>query len=86
VGFGLSKLVGVDIRQAATVAIESSVQNGTLAIVIASSILKQDIMSVPGAIYGVLMYVSGIAFVFVMRKVAPPLSREEEAAAQASMH
>lgn len=85
-GFVLSKLIGVDIRQAATVAIESSVQNGTLAIVIASSILKDDVMSLPGAIYGVLMYVSGIAFVFVMRKVAPPLTKDEEAAAQAAMH
>ncbi|MBL8515613.1 MAG: bile acid:sodium symporter family protein [Betaproteobacteria bacterium] len=85
-GFGLSKLVGVDIRQAATVAIESSVQNGTLAIVIASSILKDDVMSLPGAVYGVLMYVTGIAFVFLMRKFAPPLSKEEEAAAQAAMH
>jgi bile acid:Na+ symporter, BASS family len=85
-GFGLSKLIGVDIRQAATVAIESSVQNGTLAIVIASSILKDDVMSLPGAVYGVLMYVTGIAFVFVMRRYAPPLSKEEEAAAQAAMH
>jgi bile acid:Na+ symporter, BASS family len=85
-GFGLCKLIGVNIRQAATVAIESSVQNGTLAIVIASSILKDDVMSLPGAVYGVLMYVTGIAFVFVMRRYAPPLSKEEEAAAQAAMH
>ena len=46
-GFGLSKLAGVPLRQAATVAIESSVQNGTLAIVIASTILMNDTMMLP---------------------------------------
>lgn len=70
-GFGLSRMVGVDLRQATTVAIESSVQNGTLAIVIASSILKNDVMMLPGAIYGVLMYVTGIGFVFLMRRFVP---------------
>jgi hypothetical protein len=40
----------------------------------------------PGAVYGVLMYVTGIAFVFVMRKYAPPLTAKEEADAQAAMH
>jgi BASS family bile acid:Na+ symporter len=86
IGFGLSRLAKVDLRQAATVGIESSVQNATLAIVISSSILKDDVMMLPGAVYGVLMYVTGIAFVFIMRRYAPPLSAQEEAAAQAAMH
>lgn len=85
-GFGLARLAKVEIRQAATVGIESAVQNTTLAIVISSSILKDDVMMLPGAVYGVLMYVTGIAFVFVMRRYAPPLSAQEEAAAQAAMH
>jgi BASS family bile acid:Na+ symporter len=85
-GFGLARLAKVEIRQAATVGIESAVQNTTLAIVISSSILKDDVMMLPGAVYGVLMYVTGIAFVFVMRKYAPPLTAKEEADAQAAMH
>jgi bile acid:Na+ symporter, BASS family len=68
IGFGLSKLARVETRQAITVAIESSVQNGTLAIVIGSTILKNDLMMLPGAIYGVAMYFTGIAFVFVARR------------------
>ena len=85
-GFGLSRLWKVPMRQAATVGIESSVQNGTLAIVIASSILLNDTMAMPGAVYSIMMYVTGIAFVLVVRKFVPPLTAEEEAAAQAAMH
>lgn len=85
-GFGLSRVAGVDARQAATVAIESSVQNGTLAIVIASSILKDGTMSVPGAIYGVMMYFTGIAFVVWMRRTLPARSAAEQAADQAALH
>ena len=85
-GFGLSKLARVPLRQAATVAIESSVQNGTLAIVIASTILHNDTMMLPAAVYSVLMYFTGIVFVLVVRRYAPPLSAEEKAASAAAMH
>lgn len=70
-GFGLSRLAGVNRQQAITVAIEASVQNGTLAIVIASSLLRDEVMSLPGAIYGVLMYVGGLAFVAWVRRTPP---------------
>jgi BASS family bile acid:Na+ symporter len=68
-GFGMALALRADRRQAVTVAIESSVQNGALAIVIASAMLKNETMVLPGAIYGVLMYVTGIAFVFVARRL-----------------
>jgi bile acid:Na+ symporter, BASS family len=55
-------------RQAVTLGIETAVQNATLALVVASSILQQDAMSVPGAVYGVLMYAGGLAFAFGMRR------------------
>lgn len=85
-GYGLSRAVGVEKRQAVTVAIESSVQNATLAIVIASTILKDHVMMLPGAIYGVLMYFTGFAFVWLARKLVPPLTAGEAAAARAAMH
>jgi bile acid:Na+ symporter, BASS family len=69
IGFGLSRLLGVNLKQSITVGIESSVQNGTLAIVIASSILKNDVMMVPGAIYGTMMYFTGIVFVLIARRL-----------------
>jgi BASS family bile acid:Na+ symporter len=85
-GFGLSVLARVPLRQAATVAIESSVQNGALAIVLASSVLGNNTMMLPAAVYSVVMYGGGIAFVFLMRRYLPPLSTEETIAAKAAMH
>ena len=85
-GFYLSRLVGVNIRQAATVAIESSVQNSALAVVIAFTIIKDESMAIPAAVYSLFMYLTGISFVFIMRNLVPPRSAEEEALAQASMH
>jgi BASS family bile acid:Na+ symporter len=85
-GLGLSVLVRVPLRQAATVAIESSVQNGALAIVLASSVLGNNTMMLPAAVYSVVMYGGGIAFVFLMRRYLPPLSTEETIAAKAAMH
>jgi bile acid:Na+ symporter, BASS family len=85
-GFHLSRLAGVSIRQSATVAIESSVQNSALAVVIAFTIIKDESMAIPAAVYSVFMYLTGITFVFIMRKFAPPRTAEEEAQAQASMH
>lgn len=69
ISYSLSRAVQVSVRQAVTVAIESSIQNVTLAIVIATSLLKDDLASVPGAIYGVMMYFVMVAFVFVARRI-----------------
>ncbi|MDB5747810.1 MAG: hypothetical protein JWP72_2658, partial [Massilia sp.] len=42
----------------------------TLALVIASTVLKQDAMAIPGALYGVLMYAGGLVFAYSMRRFA----------------
>jgi BASS family bile acid:Na+ symporter len=68
-GYGLARAFRADRRQAVTVAIESSVQNATLAIVIGSTILRDETLIVPGAIYGVMMYFTCIAFVFIARRI-----------------
>lgn len=70
IAYGLSRAVQVPVRQAVTVAIESSIQNVTLALVIASTLLKDDLASVPGAIYGIVMYVVMAAFVVIARRLA----------------
>lgn len=67
-GFAIAWLVRLSRRQSVTLGIETAVQNATLALVIASSVLKQDAMAIPGALYGVLMYIGGLAFAFGMRR------------------
>ena len=68
IGFGVAWAARLPRRQAVTLGIESSVQNATLALVMASAVLKEDAMAVPGAVYGVLMYAGGLAFAFGMRR------------------
>jgi bile acid:Na+ symporter, BASS family len=75
IGFGVAWLARLSRSQSVTLGIETAVQNATLALVIASTVLQQDAMAVPGALYGVLMYVGGLLFAFVMRRVtAQPVS------------
>jgi BASS family bile acid:Na+ symporter len=70
IGFGVARLARLSRQQSVTLGIETSVQNATLAMVIASTVLKQDQMAVPGALYGVLMYAGGLLFAWLMRRQA----------------
>ncbi|WP_373990398.1 bile acid:sodium symporter family protein [Duganella sp. BuS-21] len=70
VGFGMARLARLSRQQSVTLGIETSVQNATLAMVIASTVLQQDQMAVPGALYGVLMYAGGLLFAWLMRRQA----------------
>jgi bile acid:Na+ symporter, BASS family len=67
-GFCIAWMARLSRRQSVTLGIETAVQNATLALVIASSVLQQDAMAIPGALYGVLMYAGGLVFAFVMRR------------------
>jgi BASS family bile acid:Na+ symporter len=67
-GFLVAWLSRLSRRQSVTLGIETAIQNATLALVIASSLLKDDAMAVPGAIYGVLMYAGGLLFALSLRR------------------
>ena len=59
VGYYPSKLGRLNLSQAITIAIESGLQNGTLGIVIAITILANPTMSIPVAVYTLVMFASG---------------------------
>ena len=71
-GFVTARLVALNMRQSITVSIESGIQNGTLAIVIAMSILGVSDIAVPGAMYSLLMFVSGGALMAYFGLVKAP--------------
>jgi len=68
-GWVLAWVTRLSQRQAVTVAIETGVQNATLALLIASSVLGNDALGVPGAVYGVLMYFGGLVLAVTMRRL-----------------
>ncbi|MEM8524787.1 MAG: bile acid:sodium symporter family protein [Bacteroidota bacterium] len=59
VGYLAAKLFQLNLKQSISIIIESGIQNGTLAIVIATTILKQNDMSIPPALYSLLMFFTG---------------------------
>ncbi|MEL6343196.1 MAG: bile acid:sodium symporter family protein [Myxococcota bacterium] len=59
IGFISSRLFGLTLRETITVSIESGIQNGTLAIVIATSILKMGDLALPAGIYSLVMFATG---------------------------
>ena len=58
-GFLTAKLFKLNLPQSISISIESGIQNSALAIVIANSILQQNDMSLPAAIYGLMMFLPG---------------------------
>ncbi|MDT8990288.1 bile acid:sodium symporter family protein [Curvibacter sp. APW13] len=68
IGFAVAWLARLSRSQSVTLGIETAVQNAALALVIASSVLKEDAMAIPGALYGVLMYAGGLVFALTMRR------------------
>lgn len=59
VGWLLAKLGKLELPQQITIAIESGIQNGTLAIVVATTILKRGDLALPGGIYSLVMFATG---------------------------
>jgi BASS family bile acid:Na+ symporter len=59
VGFYSAKLGKLSLAQSITIALESGLQNGTLGIVISISILANAGMSIPAAVYSLIMFATG---------------------------
>ena len=55
-GFLVAKVIGLDFKQGLTIAVESGIQNATLGITIAATLLVNSVMTIPNVIYGLLMF------------------------------
>lgn len=62
--FGIARLVKLPFRQGITIAIESGIQNGTLGITIAATLLMNSVMTIPSAIYSLLMFATAAIVIF----------------------
>jgi BASS family bile acid:Na+ symporter len=67
IGFFVPRLFRVEPKQAVASAFEIGIHNATLAIVIAQTVIGSVEMSLPAAIYGVLMFFVALAFGFLIR-------------------
>lgn len=67
-GFILASILLLPKRQRLTIAIESGIQNGTLGIMIAVTLLQNSQMAIPIAIYSLLMFVTAALIIFISNK------------------
>jgi BASS family bile acid:Na+ symporter len=68
--FAIAKLVKLPFRQGLTIAIESGIQNGTLGITIAATLLMNSVMTIPSAIYSLIMFGTAALVILWGNKVA----------------
>lgn len=68
--FGTAKLFKLPFRQGLTIAIESGIQNGTLGITIAATLLMNSVMTIPSAIYSLIMFGTAALVIFYGNYVA----------------
>ncbi len=65
IGFFSSRLLGLSKKQSRTVSIEAGIQNGTLGITIAATLIGNSQMTIPSAIYGILMFGTAGIIIFL---------------------
>jgi BASS family bile acid:Na+ symporter len=84
IGFLVPRVFRVEPRQAVASSFEIGIHNATLSIVIAQTVLDNVDMSLPAAVYGVLMFFVALAFGFVIRRVVPAKAGERATAVEAA--
>ena len=68
VAFYVAQLLGTGNSQKKCIAIECGLQNGTLAIFVATSLFGGGIYVIPAATYSLIMFATSLIFVFFVRK------------------
>ena len=72
IGYNSALWFGISKKKAVTISIESGIQNATVGITIGNLILNQgtglSILSLPSGVYGILMYLVCLPFVFWFQK------------------
>ena len=69
VAFYLAKLFASGVKQKKCITIECGLQNGTLAIFVATSIFGGGMYVIPAATYSLIMFATSLIFVYLVRKI-----------------
>ncbi|MBN8205299.1 bile acid:sodium symporter family protein [Microbacterium esteraromaticum] len=80
VGYWVPRMLKIGTRQAIASSFEIGIHNATLAIVIAQSVLGSMELSLPAAVYGVLMFFVAFGFGFLIREKRPVVEPASESA------
>ena len=68
IGFYVAKVFATGIQQRKCISLECGLQNGTLAIFVATQIFNDVVFIIPAAIYSLIMFATSLIFVFLIKK------------------
>ncbi len=68
VAFYVAQLLGTGVAQKKCIAIECGLQNGTLAIFVATTLFGGGVYLIPAATYSLIMFATSLIFVFIIKK------------------
>ena len=68
--YSLARFFASGPQQKKCITIECGLQNGTLAIFVATSIFGGGIYVIPAATYSLIMFITSLIFVYLVRRVS----------------
>ena len=69
IGYYMAKFLASGIEQRKCISLECGLQNGTLAVFVATQLWDDIVFMVPTAAYALIMFVTSIIFVLIVRKI-----------------
>ena len=69
IGYFMAKYLASGIEQRKCISLECGLQNGTLAVFVATQLFDDIVFMVPTAAYALIMFVTSIIFVLIVRKI-----------------
>ena len=68
-GYFSARFLGLGKKQSTTISIESGIQNGTLGITVAATLLVNSQMAIPSAVYGILMFGTAAILIWMGNRI-----------------
>ena len=68
IGYYVAKFLASGVSQRKSISLECGLQNGTLAVFVASHIFNDIAFLIPTATYAIIMFITSIIFVFLVKK------------------
>ncbi len=69
IGYYMAKYLASGLEQRKCISLECGLQNGTLAVFVATQLFDDIVFMVPTAAYALIMFVTSIIFVLIVRKI-----------------
>jgi BASS family bile acid:Na+ symporter len=68
IGYFIPRMLNIGKKQAIAIGMEIGIHNGTMAIFIATTVLNNSVMSIPPAIYSLIMFITAGIFGYVVSR------------------